>query len=107
MPGLPRSRMARLLARRNDDDSVRAADALVVGAVAGLGFVAVDVPVLALVAVLVAVAGVAYFARRILRRQAVLTALGEDGVVVGSVGSEGGEHTSEVTESYEQREADR
>lgn len=105
MPGLPRSRMARLLRRRNRDDSTRAADVLVVGACSALVFVVAGAPVLALVAVLASVAVVVRLARRLLRRSAVLAALGEDGGGV-VVGSESGEHVRKVAKDQASREAD-
>ena len=97
MPGLPRPRLARLLRRRNGDDSRRASTVLIVGALLALGLAWDGSTRAALLVAIVCAALVAVPMRRVLRRNSVLTALEDGGV--GGGGGEGGEHPSKVTES--------
>ena len=105
MPGLPRTRLARLLERRNAQDAKRAGDTLVLAAVALLVLVSLRAwagVALVLVALCAIVGRLAW---RVARRNSVLAALdGGDGVVV--VGG-GGEHDHKVTEHSAAHEADR
>ena len=97
MPGLPRPRLARVLRRRNRSDRARQRYALDLGALLALVCVIAAKWLAAVVVVAIAVVVIAILARRIVRRESVLAALGEEcGVVVGS---EGGEHGCKVTKS--------
>ncbi len=106
MPGIPRPRLARILRRRNDSDSRRAADLIVVGGVSALAFLILCAPALALVAAIASALGALWLARRIVRRNGVLTALAKDGGVV-VVGRESGGHQDKVTKSDADRESAR
>lgn len=103
MPGLPRSRMARLLLRRSAEDTERANNALVIASVACMILAALDAWCAAALVIVSLCALLTHFAQRILRREQVLAALAEDG---GVVSREGGEHIRRVTESTGHREAD-
>ena len=104
-PGLPRPRLARVLRRRDRQDRVTQRHALSLGAVLTLACAISAQWIAAAVAIGATALVIAALTRRILRRQTVLAALGEEcGVVV--LGSEGGEHSSKVTERGGAREAD-
>lgn len=104
-PGLPRPRLVRILRRRDRDDRATQRRALSLGAVLTLACAISAQWIAAAVAIGSTAIVIALIARRIVRRESVLAALGEEcGVVVGS---EGDEHLSNVQEPQGHREADR